>query len=57
MNGEKKWIEISFIYIYIYIKIYIYIYCRKEPTYVTNLMSVYIALDRVGEIKSRSYIL
>ena len=51
-------------YVYVYVwreeidgaKLYIYIYCHKKHTYVMILMSSYGTLDRVDEIKSRSYV-
>ena len=53
-----------YVYVYVYVwreeidgaKLYIYIYCHKKHTYVMILMSSYGTLDRVDEIKSRSYV-
>ena len=55
--------EVVYVDVYVYVwreeidgaKLYIYIYCHKKHTYVMILMSSYGTLDRVDEIKSRSY--
>ena len=60
IKKEVVYVDVD-VYVYVWreeidgAKLYIYIYCHKKHTYVMILMSSYGTLDRVDEIKSRSY--